>query len=683
MGVIKGNSLALDKATVDQFTKAVDKSGADKDTKFVRVKAPGSGGLGVLVDDGARGNIFGKLTRKLKQGVNEKGETNQLHAACFLHAFALEGTSGATLNLDAFEPKKITDRVVTRKTAQSLLQQGRRVDIARASPHESLKQIAENLGKYDSAGAGGIKVLKEHLASASADLQDSKDKGQKEQMDVLRDLAVGRKPDVLAEYPELKQAVTDAWVDLRVKAILHEHGSKPFSEILHTAGERLEGYRFTAGSEQNPRPGARIDPELRGEVLSKLIDVSISRAAEQKATQGWSEETDRFSALDGELHSLEAAHSEWSQNPSFKAAYCEHLSRSLEEGNLTRNDIETGSDQYDLVKADVLEAALAKAGLKVSADLGGRAAQARQKLGAAQPQASETGLKTNKDYFDDLAVETKSMLAGMRTADFDSGMSRFRNIKSPLDTNVRIKQGGADKPVHANKIEVPNKTSAIASQYPPNNDGARSAFWQMAIQNETNLIVDLTQPEQGGGAAQGQNNALYQDRKQQGKGAPLIPYYPDKVGEVKVFGGVEVECLSRNLDIESEYYEQVRYQVTDTESGESATVDRLHIKGWKDMRGTSMPMLAWAAKALADDSFPSVTVHCRAGVGRTGTLFVATMMLDEISKNKMTLENIDRDVDALIMKARKARGPLAVQTAEQRKLLVDLAQHWITNGTDS
>ncbi|MCG8531916.1 MAG: hypothetical protein MI749_14815, partial [Desulfovibrionales bacterium] len=114
-----------------------------------------------------------------------------------------------------------------------------------------------------------------------------------------------------------------------------------------------------------------------------------------------------------------------------------------------------------------------------------------EKATAADPE------QWNLKRYNEIAAFTKEITADIENTSVAG--SRFRNIKSPSHSNVPIHVPGKydDQPVkgqvHANYISGTGKHSAIATQYPANTEQGKAAFWRMALQNSSNMIVDLTQ----------------------------------------------------------------------------------------------------------------------------------------------------------------------------------------------
>ena len=67
-------------------------------------------------------------------------------------------------------------------------------------------------------------------------------------------------------------------------------------------------------------------------------------------------------------------------------------------------------------------------------------------------------------------------------------------------------------------------------------------------------------------------------------------------------------------------------------------------------------------------------IHCRAGVGRTGSLAVAVALADMIKQGRVTNENYGITIDTLVLAGRYQRGINFVQSQEQYQSLHLLAK---------
>ena len=120
------------------------------------------------------------------------------------------------------------------------------------------------------------------------------------------------------------------------------------------------------------------------------------------------------------------------------------------------------------------------------------------------------------------------------------------------------------------------------------------------------------------------------------------------------------------------------YEVTNLKTNEVTETKRFHYQLWEDH--CAIPTEELSNLALEIESAESPTGHCKAGIGRTMTAFTATDLLAKARLGLIKEDNVDSIIDETALKMREARGPNAIQTAEQRYALVQLVRHWLKEG---
>ena len=265
--------------------------------------------------------------------------------------------------------------------------------------------------------------------------------------------------------------------------------------------------------------------------------------------------------------------------------------------------------------------------------------------------------------FDHLNAEARQILS--RKHQFNPEGARYpNNVMCVEDTCIPLTlpdQSGrlASQPgmIHANKMPVAGKSTAIATQYPVTRGASAGTnigrFWRMAIQQKTDMVVDLTQ------------RIDIQGKR----------YYPEKMGETINYDGVKVTLTraeGRSFD----------YRIEDTRTGETHQLNRFNVDYWVDKEPLPVGQLSDLAAYIADAGGDSTTIHCKAGVGRTSTTWAAVDLLEKVRAGQIPNNEADVEplVDGVVMEMKKARGQAAVQTADQLQLLKDLVILWLTNG---
>lgn len=263
-----------------------------------------------------------------------------------------------------------------------------------------------------------------------------------------------------------------------------------------------------------------------------------------------------------------------------------------------------------------------------------------------------------KTEFEQLRKETQALYAEIDTKTnrpkiemlaYSFNSCRFDDISCPLATWVGI--GSAHQVyLHANYVTLADAT-CIATQYPL----LLSFFWEFCEKDA--LIVDLTN----------------QGDMQKG----LVSYVPLSKGEILKKSGTTITCtdetsLASNL---MEY----RYQGSDGKK--ELEVRRIHYKGWNDQRGIEdrlnelNQLVDLVEEAVSQKQ--QVIVHCRAGVGRTGTVLVAVALKRLIKQGKVDTTNFSQVVRDLILEIRKQRGPECVQVIAQYYTIWESGKNWL------
>ncbi len=209
---------------------------------------------------------------------------------------------------------------------------------------------------------------------------------------------------------------------------------------------------------------------------------------------------------------------------------------------------------------------------------------------------------------------------------------RFPDIHCPRKTAVAI----AGHYLHANTVgEGITQRSFVASQAPLVED--YEIFWK-AIFEGTPTIFDLTtiKDQTGGG---------------------VTKYYPDKLNETMKCGSMSVKLI----EISGRTY---TYQIENTETGVVKNIKRCHYADWKDFSVVSLPALhalVQEVETLSPNPKDLLWIHCRAGVGRTGSLITALVLREKIERGEINKENLDGSLVDIIVELRKQRGSAFVQ----------------------
>lgn len=225
----------------------------------------------------------------------------------------------------------------------------------------------------------------------------------------------------------------------------------------------------------------------------------------------------------------------------------------------------------------------------------------------------------------------------------DKVNGRFNNVGCPKSTAIQI---GNDY-LHANLVgEEVSTRRFIATQAPIPDD--YDLFWESAWQQE-GMIIDLTTEKDREGG--------------------VTTYYPKTVEKPKVYGNFQVELVEESVEEGAKIYQ---YRMTNQQTKESKTIQRVHFDQWLDFNAVSLEHLKTLIAILEkDESGKTSCIHCRAGVGRTGTLITAFILKEKINSKEIHAGNLESALMDLILKLRRQRGEYFVQQEVQFKLILD------------
>ncbi|CRX37546.1 protein-tyrosine phosphatase family protein [Estrella lausannensis] len=233
---------------------------------------------------------------------------------------------------------------------------------------------------------------------------------------------------------------------------------------------------------------------------------------------------------------------------------------------------------------------------------------------------------------------------------------RWGDIPTPEKTNLSVVVGGQKKHLHANTVDMPDGSSYIAIQAPGKHE--YDQFVKL-VDEKASLIVDLTNDTD--------------KKKDVTSGFIERRYFPKTVGKVRDLTHMSVTCTqAQDLGKISVY----TYLIKDKATGKEKSIQRVHFKAWPDhgaVNSKDMAELSSLIDKLSANAPPgSIMVHCRAGVGRTGTFLTSRTLMRMNESGNLKSSEFKEKAHEIILKAREQRGPSFVQTAVQLKSIYDL-----------
>ena len=235
-------------------------------------------------------------------------------------------------------------------------------------------------------------------------------------------------------------------------------------------------------------------------------------------------------------------------------------------------------------------------------------------------------------------------------------VSRFTDIHAPRPTALRDRGHGGLAYLHANRLDMGCRHAFIAAQKPVacNDPGSAAGFWGAMQEHGVALIIDLTNDNDNAHEAH---------------------YGPTPHARSLTLEPVSVR-LARQEHFDHGSVESLHIAT----SGVSGmhVVRRLKFDAWQDhgvISPTQLGMLAYRAETLCEPD-ATIAIHCRAGVGRTGTLTCFMAADDLISRTlhaspRLRVDTLVRITIKCVLQGRRDRGPCFVQTSEQLRLVVN------------
>nr|XP_027222755.1 receptor-type tyrosine-protein phosphatase S-like [Penaeus vannamei] len=263
---------------------------------------------------------------------------------------------------------------------------------------------------------------------------------------------------------------------------------------------------------------------------------------------------------------------------------------------------------------------------------------------------------------EDLLVEFKKIpVAFKRSTSYFSAPSnraknRYRNNILYDDTRVVLQGKEGGDYINASFVQGYNKSRGyIATQGPKDcNDSTIEDFWRMIWEQHCNTIVMLARLIEGGKVK-------------------VAQYWPDVKKNQVTYGDFSIAIVSEEKELD--YF--IR-KFTLTHADESREVTQYQFIAWPDHDVPQAPFTfsLMTLEIRRQKVTGPLLVHCSAGIGRTGTLLLVLVLLDQLDQDGYI------DAPLAVGSLRKGR-PLLVENQMQYRfahhLLLEILYSDVTN----
>lgn len=256
-------------------------------------------------------------------------------------------------------------------------------------------------------------------------------------------------------------------------------------------------------------------------------------------------------------------------------------------------------------------------------------------------QEPQSTLAFNIDQlWDELERKNKAAFSNgkVRFVDFNQMSSNRFGYPCPLDTCVRVNE----QYLNANRVgEGVTQRSFVASQAPLIKE--YNIFWKAIFESDCN-IFDLTTEE---------------DQKGNDEAERVTGYYP--INDTPMLCDSLTITLTDRVQKNSTWHHT--YRIVDQKTKKEKTIERLHYLEWPDNEGIPSKILDELVQKILDVR-SKFWIHCRSGVGRTGTLIAAAILKEKILNREITQVNLKSSLSTLVMSLRTQRGPKCIRKAQ-------------------
>ena len=240
------------------------------------------------------------------------------------------------------------------------------------------------------------------------------------------------------------------------------------------------------------------------------------------------------------------------------------------------------------------------------------------------------------------------------------GGLRFSRIIPPKATAIAIECLGRKQPTMLHANYVGNEYIAAQGPYTQaKNPESIPAFYRMLVENKVQVVVNLTHAEDS-------------------KSSPdlRVKYWPNAGKSVSYnLRGQALTIRTQHID-NQDSFDIITLEISHLEGKKRHhhVVQLFHFSLWP-ATGEFTPAqhrsyLSFLRTLAKKSNTGKTVVHCRTGVGRTGTVILTEQLRKRVEAGKVTRENFISEMRNLIIKGRQERGERFIQNAGQLELII-------------
>ncbi len=212
-------------------------------------------------------------------------------------------------------------------------------------------------------------------------------------------------------------------------------------------------------------------------------------------------------------------------------------------------------------------------------------------------------------------------------------------VYDPITHATRQSKGLYD----ANYVRCPKTAATIAARRPFKEQENQCLFWQMVLQQRTNVLVD------------GQHSDSH-----------LVDYYPNVVDTCHDYGQLTVTCTAVAENT-------VTLNIADQQTKESHSLTVLkHQRPSEITRNTAGELVALSNQLLSLNP-ESITVACGDGIEATGLIWASILIAKQVNSDHMNWHNKEKQINRIVRGLKTQRHPYIINTNQERFTLSQVA----------